>query len=143
MVKGKKKNSYRKKEKKEKLNARHFCDLKKRKLVYFSQVSAQTVQPTTLEYYQPCASGQAVGDAASINVVNRALREQCNNSEEDEYLILTEACVRSLRRKHDNSQLRRQLHVQRGPMVLLLGQRQPERRLRQLPGILHRQHLSQ
>lgn len=66
----------------------------------------------------------------SINVDNKALCEQSNNSEENEYLILIEACVRSPCRKHDNSQLRRQLHVQRGSVVLLLGQREPKRRLR-------------
>lgn len=49
----------------------------------------------------------------------------------------------SLCRKYNNSQLCWQLHVQRSPMVLMLSQWEPERRVWEFPGIFHRQHLSQ
>lgn len=64
------------------------------------------------------------------------------SQKEDEYLILIEACVPSLSRKHNNAQLCRQLHFQSGSMVLLLSQREPERRVWQLPGILYQQQMS-
>lgn len=50
--------------------------------------------------------------------------------------------VCSLHRKHNNSQLWGQLDVQRGSVVLLLGQREPEGRLWSLPGTLQWQRLS-
>lgn len=47
-----------------------------------------------------------------------------------------------LYRKYHNSQLCRQLHIERGSMVLVLSQWEPEEGVWWFPGILHWQHLS-
>lgn len=82
-----------------------------------------------------------IGNTVSIKVSdNKAL--QCTNSKGTSIFNTDWGLVRSLHRKHNNSQLCRQLNVQCGPVVLLLGQWQPERRLWSFPGILQWQHMS-
>lgn len=94
-------------------------------LHYIICFRAHLVYPRKLECYLV-----SIGNAASINVSdNKALWMQCNNSKENKYLILIEACMRSFCRKYNNSKLCRQLHVQCGSMVLLLGQWELERRV--------------
>lgn len=47
-----------------------------------------------------------------------------------------------LYRQHNNSQLYRQLHIERGSLVLLLSQWEPEEGMWWFPGLLHWQRLS-